>query len=171
MRGRDAASAISGGSIGAQFERGRPHHTAALSDCSLIETTDLPEGESSRASYLPQGLTSHRCPQCFRPRPSRSSKPSCDGDDDAWWWTSMEPLPEQPCSTQPQARPSEPPPGRTPASPTRWRKQLRKVLKGCASYSWISLISAALNGPRVSLLGYCYSRAMGLAARSPRNLW
>jgi len=91
MRGRDAASAISGGSIGAQFERGRPHHTAALSDCSLIETTDLPEGESSRASYLPQGLTSHRCPQCFRPRPSRSSKPSCDGDDDAWWWTSMEP--------------------------------------------------------------------------------
>jgi hypothetical protein len=33
------------------------------------------------------------------------------------------------------------------------------------------LISAALNGPRVSLLGYCYSRAMGLAARSPRNLW
>jgi hypothetical protein len=36
--------------------------------------------------------------------------------------------------------------GRMPASPTRWRRGLRKQLKGCASYSWISLIWAALNG-------------------------
>ena len=37
-------------------------------------------------------------------------------------------------------------PGRKPALPTRRRRKLRKGLKGCASYSWISLIWAALNG-------------------------
>ena len=37
-------------------------------------------------------------------------------------------------------------PGRKPASPSRWRRKLRRGLIGCASYSWISLIWAALNG-------------------------
>src|SRR5208282_5659470 len=60
-------------------------------------------------------------------------------------------------------------PGRKPASPTRRRRKLRKGLKGCASYSWISLIWAALNGPQCDYWGYCYTRAIGVTARSPRN--
>ena len=59
-------------------------------------------------------------------------------------------------------------PGRKPASPTRRRRKLRKGLKGCASYSWISLIWAALNGPQCDYQGYCYTRAIGVTAGFPR---
>ena len=64
-------------------------------------------------------------------------------------------LPAPPCSLQPPALPCSPQPRalpqeleRKPASPTRWRRKLRRGLKGCASYCWISLIWAARNGPQ-----------------------
>jgi hypothetical protein len=113
----------------------------ARSPCRTIRqiVTDWPE-EPSPAMIPPPG-TPCRCSQ---------PKPSCgDGDDDAWWWSATN-LPQvPPCWSQPQALPcSARPlgPVQMPASPSRWRRKLRRGLIGCASYSWISLIGAALNG-------------------------
>ena len=116
----------------------------ARSPCRTIRqtVTDWPE-EPSQAMLPPPVTPSRRC------RPT-----SCDDDDDDAWSTATRRRPVPPCWPQPQALPcSAQPlvvlpqaPGRKQASPSRWRKTPRRGLIGCASYSWISLIWAALNG-------------------------
>src|SRR5208282_3038861 len=113
------------------------------SPCRIIRqaVTDWPE--ESSPGILPLPVTPYR------------SRPSCDdGGDDAWWPPATRPRPVLPCSCPPPVLPcwpqplvlpcSVPPQGpeQMPASPTRWRRKLPKELKGCASYSWISLIWA-----------------------------
>ena len=161
---------------------------------SLSEITELREPERTLEPprhqplhlplLLPLRLPQHQLlsqpPRLLRP-------PSCG--DDAYGWSPPAMLPRQvlrwlrsrrsprwlpmrqsrPLRQSRQSRRSRPElqagyPGRKPASPTRRRRKLRKGLKGCASYSWISLIWAALNGPQCDYQGYCYTRAIGVTA-------
>jgi len=115
----------------------------ARSPCRTIRQTlpDWPE-EPSQAMLPPPVTPSRRC------RPT-----SCDDGGDDAWSSATQRRPVPPCWPQPQALPcSAQPlvlrqaPERMPASQSRWRKTPRRGLIGCASYSWISLIWAALNG-------------------------
>jgi len=103
-----------------------------------------------------RSLPSHRS---LRLRQSRqchpSPRPCGDGDDDDdGSRPAMRLHRGRPCSRQPQALPCSvqlPAPGRMRESPSRWRRKLRKGSIGCASYSWISLIWAALNGSQMTV--------------------
>ena len=116
-------------------ETGRPVRAVALSSCPSKPVTDSREESSRTEKTPPQATPSHRC--------HRSS--SCDdGGDDAWSRPARIPQPALPCSIPLQAplrslrlpeQPELPQAARKPASPSRWRRELRTGLKGCASYS------------------------------------
>ena len=119
---------------------------SAQSPCRTVPQTVTDSPEEPSPAMIPPPVTPCRC--------SRQT-PCDDGDDDAsasLRATRRPPVP--PCWPRPQALPcSARPlgPGQMPASPSRWRRKLRRGLIGCASYSWISLIWAALNGSQMTI--------------------
>jgi hypothetical protein len=117
------------------------------SPCRTIPQTVTDWPEEPWPAMLPLPVTPCRC----SPR-----LPCDDGGDDDGSGSAMRPGPPcwpqpqvLPCSAQPLVLPQGP--VRKPASPSRWRRKLRRGLIGCASYSWISLIWAALNGSQMTI--------------------
>src|SRR5271154_5293155 len=93
---------------------------------------------------LPPPVTPSSC------RCSSRRMPCGDDGDDAWGSRPVTiPRRARPCS--PLLRATRPAPKL--ASPTLRRRKLRKELKGCASYSWISLISGSLMDRNVTIKG------------------